>query len=432
MRTPRLTVAAAAAALTAATLAVGPWPAALFAAPAAPAAEQVKKPATDQGKAPARNANNHPLAQRAQELIDKGLAFLKSQQKPDGSWQGEKDPPALTAIVLKAFVQDDEYDAKTDFVRKGYERLLSYQPEDGGIYKDGLANYNTAIAVSALAAAKEPAFRERIDKAVAYLKGLQWTEATQPEHPDKAKHPPLVAGEADPFYGGWGYGGLSRGAGRPDLSNVQMTIEALKDAGLKEDDAAFKNAMKFVTRLQNNSETNDAEYAGDDGGFIYSPSGDRTFESFAGEYAGPDGRRMLRSYGSMTYAGLKSMIYAGLTKDDPRVKAAWEWIGKNWSLDENPGMRLNKPEMATQGLFYYYHTLAKALNAYDEPVITDPQEQAHDWRVEFVEKLAAIQKDDGSWVGEKKWMEDNPVLVTGFMVLALQEALQDLKEHPAK
>lgn len=419
MRVPRIAVIAAAG-FSATALTASFWPATVTAEPAPAAA-----------KAPAGQAKN-AFSQRAQLLIDKGLAYLKTQQKPDGSWQGEKDPPALTAIVLKAFVQDGKYDAKTEFVKKGYDKLLSYQVDDGGIYKDTLANYNTAIALSSLAAAKDPAFQERIDKAVAYLKGLQWTEKTKPEHPDKAKHPPLVAGEADPFYGGWGYGGLSRGAGRPDLSNLQMTLEALKDAGLKEDDPAFQNALKFVTRLQNNSETNDAEWAGDDKGFVYSPSGDRKGESMAGEYQGPDGRRMLRSYGSMTYAGLKSMIYAGLTKDDPRVKGAWEWIGKNWSLDENPGMRLNKPELATQGLYYYYHTLAKALNAYNEPTITDPQGRAHDWRVEFVDKLASLQKPDGSWVGDKKWMEDNPVLVTGFMVLALQEASQDLKEHPPR
>ena len=422
MRVVRLAAitAAAAAGVYAASLLPAARPAPALAAPA-------ERPA------PAESSpTNHPAAIRAQELINRGLAFLKTQQKPDGSWQNEKDPPALTAIVLKAFVQDDRYEPDTDFVKRGYDKLLSYQVDDGGIYKDTLANYNTAIALSSLAAAKDPAFQERIDKAVAYLKGLQWTEETKPEHPDQAKRPPLVAGEADPFYGGWGYGGLSRGAGRPDLSNVQMTLEALKEAGLKEDDPAYQRALKFVTRLQNNSETNDAEWAGDDGGFVYSPSDNRKGESMAGEYEGPDGRRMLRSYGSMTYAGLKSMIYAGLTKDDPRVKAAWEWVGENWSLDENPGMRLNKPELATQGLYYYYHTMAKALNAYNEPTITDAQGNAHDWRVEFVEKLSKLQKPDGSWAGEKKWMEDNPVLVTAYMVLALQEVQHDLKEHPAQ
>ena len=182
--------------------------------------------------------------------------------------------------------------------------------------------------------------------------------------------------------------------------------------------------------MQNLKGSNDQPWAGDDGGFVYSPALGGV--SFAGEYTGPDGRRMLRSYGSMTYAGLKSLIYAGLTKDDPRVKAAYDWIRNNWTLDENPGMKLNDPATKASGLYYYYHTLAKSLNAFDQPTITDGQGKAHDWRIELIDKLATLQKSDGSWVGEKRWMEDNPVLVTAYIVLALQEAAKDLSEFPPK
>src|SRR5688572_29668105 len=173
-------------------------------------------------------------------------------------------------------------------------------------------------------------------------------------------------------------------------------------------------------------------WASDDGGFIYSPGKDGSGESSAGEYASPDGKRMLRSYGSMTYAGLKSMIYAGLSKDDPRVKAAWDWISKNWSVDENPGMRFSSPDHAQYGLFYYYMTLARALNVYDQPTIVDPRGNKHDWRVELIEKLASLQAADGSFTGDKRWMEDNPVLATAYATLALQEAMEDLKQHPVK
>jgi hypothetical protein len=158
--------------------------------------------------------------ERAEQLAAKGLEFLKSKQNPDGGWQAEGEPTGMTAIVLKAFVQDGRYDANTDFVKRGYDRLLNYQVEDGGIYKDLLANYNTAIAVSALAAAENPAFAKHIEKAVNYLKGLQWTEMTTSAEGEK------IAGEGDAWYGGWGYGGRSRGGGRPDLSNVQMALDA--------------------------------------------------------------------------------------------------------------------------------------------------------------------------------------------------------------
>ncbi len=359
--------------------------------------------------------------QRARAIVDKSTDFLKSKQQPDGAWHAGPQPPAITAVVLKALVQHPRYDHNTDFIRKGYDKLLTYQVEDGGIYRDLLANYNTAIAISSLAAADNPEFKPRIDKAVAYLKSLQWT--------DRIQGGPKGEGKIDvgnPWFGGSGYGSK----GRPDGSNTQMMIDALHDAGIPKDDPAYQAALKFVTRMQNLSETNDQKWAGNDGGAVYTPANNG--ESFAGEYTGPDGRRMLRSYGSMTYAMLKTYIYAGLSKDDPRVKAAWDWISKNWTLDENPGMRANDPSTAQNGMYYYYLTLARALNAYNQPIIIDPQGNKHDWRVELIDKLASLQKPDGSFAGEKRWMEDNPILITAFVTIALQETLEDLKENPVK
>ena len=68
----------------------------------------------------------------------------------------------------------------------------------------------------------------------------------------------------------------------------------------------------------------------------------------------------------MSYAGFKSLVYAGLTKDDPRVKAVLDWVGKNYTVKENPGV-------GDAGLFYYYHSFASALAAskLDEVVDAD-------------------------------------------------------------
>jgi len=358
-------------------------------------------------------------SKKAQELIDKGLAYLKSQQKPDGSWQTANDQPALTAIALKAFLGDSKnYNAQSPLVEKGFTKLLTYQQPNGGIYKDMIANYNTSIAISALSAAGDKKYQSQVEKAVAFLKALQWNNNPAELNERKAVE------DSDPRFGGWGYGRKER----PDMSNLQVAMDALKDAGLNPSDPAYQNAIKFITRSQNLSETNDQPWASNDGGFIYTPA--LGGESMAGEYTGPDGKKLLRSYGSMTYAGLKSMIYAGLTKDDQRVKAAFEWISKNWTVDENPGMKSPDPAAAGYGLYYYFHTLARSLSAYGQPTITDPQGKSHDWRIELIDKLATLQKPDGSWVGEKKWMEDNPVLVTAYAVIALEHAEQDLAARP--
>src|SRR5436190_9477390 len=330
---------------------------------------------------------------RAQALIDKGLAYLKAQQKPDFSWQNESDQPAVTAIVLKAFLGDKKTDAQQPFLEKGFAKLLSYQQPNGGIYKNALANYNTSIAITALAEAKGDKYKPQIEQALAFIKKLQWNN--NPEELAERKS----VDESDAKFGGWGYGKKQR----PDGSNMQLALDALHDAGLNCTDPAYQNAIQFITRMQN-APTNDQAWAGTDGGFVYSPA--LGGESFAGEYTGPDGKRMLRSYGSMTYAGLKSLIYAGLSKEDARVKAAFDWISKNWTLAENPGMKFSDPAAAGYGLYYYFHTLARCLHAYDQPTITDSKGQSHDWRVELIDKLASLQKPDGSWLGDKKWMED--------------------------
>lgn len=372
--------------------------------------------------APAAPAQAADPAARAQAVLDKAIEFLRTQQRPDGSWQQEKQPVAYTAIVLRAVVRDAKYDASTPWVKKGYDVLVASQLENGGIYKDLLANYNTAIAISSLAAAEDPALKPRIDKAVAYLKGLQWNDTISGGPKGEAK---IEVG--NPWFGGFGYGSK----GRPDGSNTQLALDALHDAGVKPDDPAMQAALKFVSRMQNLSETNDQPWAANDGGAVYTPANNG--ESFAGEYSDPEGgKRRLRSYGSMTYAMLKSYVYAGLSKQDPRVKAAWDWIRSNWTLDENPGMRVGNPEQAKHGMFYYYMTLARALDVYDQPVIVDPQGTKHDWRVELIEKLASMQREDGSFVGDKRWQEDSPVLATAYAALALQDAVKDLKEHPAQ
>jgi squalene-hopene/tetraprenyl-beta-curcumene cyclase len=361
-------------------------------------------------------------AAKGQAAVDKALAYLKSQQKPDGSWQSSpQEPPAFTALVVRCFLSEQGYDAATPFLNSALAKLLSYQGPDGRISAQTLDNYNTAIAVSALSVAKGAEYEAAVGKAVGFLKSIQWNDRIQGVENQNRR-----VDQSNPNYGGWGYGR----SGRADMSNVQITLEALHDAGLKPDDPAFQAALTFVSRDQNRSESNDQPWAGNDGGFVYSPADNG--QSFAGGYTTPDGQQRLRSYGSMTYAGLKSMIYAGLTHDDPRVKAAWDWISHNWTLDENPGLREGNPDSAKQGMYYYYMTLGRALEAYGQPTITDAQGAQHDWRVELIDKLTAAQKPDGSWQGERRWMEDNPVLVTSYGLIALQAAERDLKAHPAR
>lgn len=388
-------------------------------------------PSTTPSTAPATMQSLPPLpadpTARASALIERGKAFLKQKQQPDGSWQQDENaPPAITALVLRAMVLTGT-PVTEDFMRKGYAQLLKFQQPDGSVQTGMMSNYNTSIAVSALAAANDPAYKEPLAKALAYVRGLQYGPGRTVGYDDQTEK------SVAQWNGGFGYGPKYRDGSRPDLSNTQMALEALHDAGVSSDDPAFKASIEFVSSLQNNSETNTGAWVGDDGGFIYTNGKDGLSpDSKAGKYTTPDGAPRFRSYGSMSYAGLKSFIYAGLTKDDPRVQAAWKWVSNNWTLDENPGIRTANPADAQWGLYYYFNTLAVTLNQYDQPTITDANGKTHDWRLELIDKLATLQNPDGSWTGNKRWMESDPILVTSYVLHALENAREDLAQHPAR
>jgi squalene-hopene/tetraprenyl-beta-curcumene cyclase len=190
-------------------------------------------------------------------------------------------------------------------------------------------------------------------------------------------------------------------------------IEALRDTGLPSGDPALQRALVFVSRCQNlKSEFNDQPWASkvNDGGFIY------TAANGGSSVAGKTDDGGLRSYAAMTYAGLKSMIYAGLTPDDPRVKAAYDYITRHYSLEENPGL-------GQRGLYYYYQTFARAMALVGKPTLVDASGKEHDWRAELLSALAKRQDANGSWVNRAdSFMEGDANLVTGYGLLALAYA----------
>lgn len=326
---------------------------------------------------------------------DKGVNFLRTTQSEDGSWTSATQP-GISAMACFGLVSAGiKVDDPT--LQKGLKHLIGYLQKDGGIYhpESSHKNYETSLTLLALAGANSDGrYTATIKSAEKFLRGLQWddTEGLEKSHPS---------------FGGAGYGKSQR----PDLSNTSFLLDALKSAGVKSDDPAMKNALVFVSRCQNlESEHNTTEFAAkvNDGGFYYTPA------AGGNSQAGKNADGGLRSYASMTYAGLKSMLYAGLSKDDPRVKAALAWLRKYYSLEQNPGLD-------QQGLYYYYHTVARSLTTLDEDFFEDAQGTKHDWRKELTDALAKRQKENGSWINAAdRWMEGDPNLVTAYSLMALK------------
>lgn len=337
------------------------------------------------------------------EVVTKAVAYARKTQAKDGSWGGTQGP-GITGLMVTGLLRTGKVTSKDPMIDKALKYIEGLiEPKAGHIAGKGagvkLHNYVTCINVLALTAAGKESHKTVVADAAKFLKQLQWDEG---EKKDKKSD----------FYGGAGYDSKSR----PDLSNTQLFLDALVAAGVKKDDPAFKKAMLFVSRCQNlDSEFNDRPWSKkiNDGSFIYTAAlgGDTK----AAEK--PDAEKGLPGYGSMTYAGVKSLIYCGVEKKDPRIKKAMEWIGKHYTVEANPGM----PKVRSQwGLYYYYHTMAKCLDALQADTIEDAKKVKHDWRADITAALAKRQKADGSWTNTtSNWMENNPHLVTGYALMTL-------------
>lgn len=352
------------------------------------------------------------LVHEIEHSIDIGLAYLAGSQLDGGSWS---QYPGVSGLALSAMLKAprrvrQKYAAN---IQAGLDYLVSNVHDNGGIYPDfepELRSYNTSICLMALVAADQPEYSDIIVDARDYILSLQADE-------DEG----LTTDSST--YGGIGYNRDERS----DISNMQFALEALRASEEYKPSAEFagkveyrgnveqevaelsnkqlfwEKAILFLQRCQNYKKYNDFEWSKDDGGFVYYPGASK---------AGGN-----TSYGSMTYAGMKSFIHAGLSRDDERVLAAFGWIAKNYTVEENP-------ELGNQGLFYYYHTMAKALAVFGRPDLVDSDGTSHNWREDLAGKLISIQAGDGSWVNESgRWWENNPDLVTAYAVMTLEQIL---------
>lgn len=330
------------------------------------------------------------LVAKAGSAIDRGLKWLRTTQQPDGSYGSHLGVTALAVTALarspRAYREEDG-----PFMRDAVAYIRRAAQPDGSITSGGgYEMYTTALAVIALKSLGTAKHDDLVQKAQAWIKARQTVEHLGYKPEEK-------------FYGGFGYGSSLR----PDLSNTQYAIEALRVSGLKSNDPVFAKAVTFIQRIQNRTESNDQAGALDDGGFAYYPG-----YSFA-----PAGG--WTSTGSMTHAGIKSFLFLDLDPKDPRVQAAVKWIAKHYTVDENPGLGAN-------GYYYYVDVFAKSWALMKTDTVVTADGARRDWFQDLATRLLAEQRPEGFWVNSRspRFWEDKPELATSHAVMALSYGIE--------
>ena len=320
------------------------------------------------------------------EAIDKGLEYLRNTQNPDGSW-GSWSRVGRTSLAVLAFLGHGIDESDPD-VSAGIDYILTRVQADGSIYDD-YKTYETACAIMALARTNNPAYETVINDAKDWLVSSQWDESCLWGS----------VNEDNWYYGGFGYGYHSR----PDLSNTQFALVALKAAGLPEDDETWDKAIIFLQRCQNRAASNDQWWAGNDGGFIYYPG-----TSLAGGTT---------SYGSMTAAGIWALRLCDVPAEDGRVEDALKWFDTNYAYDTNPNM-------GSEYYHYYLWSAAKAFilcditDRYGLKTPTNPGDEKG-WYYDFASYLIDTQQPNGQWLSSGC----GDIVDTSFALLVLEREL---------
>ncbi|MDI6885189.1 MAG: VWA domain-containing protein [archaeon] len=298
--------------------------------------------------------------------IDDGLAYLRNTQNWDGSW-GSYYRVGTTSLAVLSFLGHGISETDPD-VRAGIDYILTRVQADGSIYdNDNTKTYETSLAITALARTNNPAYATVIDNAKDWLVSSQWDESCLWESVNKDNW----------YYGGFGYGTHTR----PDLSNTQFALVALKAAGLSEGDETWDKAIIFLQRCQNRQASNDQSWTGNDGGFIYHPG-----HSLAGGTT---------SYGSMTAAGIWALRLCDVSAEDGRVEDALKWFDTKYTYSTNPNL----------GSSYYHYYLWSAAKAFILSDVTDryglktPTNPGDEkgWYYDFATHLVSTQATDGRW-----------------------------------
>ncbi len=315
------------------------------------------------------------FGEQVTRAINEGVRFLKSQQKPDGSWsdvENEAKTGTTSLITLALLTAGEKVESPT--IHRALDYLRGYGPSDLK------STYAIALQTMVFAAAQPGLDQLRIANNVA------WLERAQINRSDRVKWP-----------GSWTYSDLKRI--RPgDNSNTQyalLGLHAASEAGVPVKPAVWELASAYWERSQTQNV-----------GWAYTP--DSTNQT-----------------ASMTCAGISSLIITGVRLVqgqeflegetiqncgkggmNSKLQAGINWLAEHFQVSQNFGN-------GQQWKFYYLCGLERAGRLTGQRFFG-----RNDWYRLGAEELVHEQdKLGGFWMGAL--IEKDMVLATSFALLFL-------------
>ncbi len=356
---------------------------------------------------------------RVNAAVDRGIAYLKSMQKGDGSWDacGSGNGPyevGPTSLALLALLVSGVNKHDRD-VKRGFDWLLAATPD---------LTYEIAMAMMALEEKAAPLY-ERFEIERLPLEKRKAFRFTRTLSDDEKRYMEFCRDRLISHHARGGVWKYKEGVGEGDVSNGQYALLGLKAAsrcGLPVDLGLWESALDYFTTYQQ-------------------PSGPKVvlprFKNFDREGAAKfyaeraEARGWQYPFGHpprssdvlgthvcigvacsvLCYEELVSRGKGGRygAKVRSAVKDGLAWLYKNWSIDHRPN--------GDKFYYYYYiYSLERAGVLTGSRFIGD-----RDWYREGASYLMAKQNADGSW--DTRGREyGTPVANAAFALLFLKRS----------
>ncbi len=324
----------------------------------------------------------------ARAAAGRAVNYLLTKQEKDGSFSKH---PGITAMAIVALAESERQDepAVSKAIESARKFVRSKINDNGSVARSPVEEdiYSTSVCLMALRTLGKEEDKEVCKSLRNYLVLSQLRKD-----------------------GAFGYGnaGANKTQGYPDLSNTHWALEAIRLTKPETSDQSvqklWKSAREFIPTCQ-------VDKGEDKGGFLYYPV-DKQPKKAAHEKTDV-------VWGSLTLGALKSLLFAGVDKNDETMKAGLDWLGRNYTLKKNPGL-------GQGGYYYYCYMYASAMLFLRIDELERPNGTAINWRDKLVGELLSRQKEGDHWENENRlWLEGDPVLCTAYALKALRIALME-------